>query len=124
MAVMLPREGLSSEAVYEAVTRVLEDDSFRTAAAKLSQRICSRKRMPLQEAADWVEHVLDSDGEPYLQLPDQHMDICVYNSLDVIAAYLAIALSFLSLALCVVWWILDRAFCKFKGLPGWKEKLV
>lgn len=47
----MPREGLSSEAVYEAVTRVLEDDSFRTAAAKLSQRICSRKRMPLQEAA-------------------------------------------------------------------------
>ncbi len=68
--------------------------------------------------------MLDSDGEPYLQLPDQDMDMFVRNSLDVIATYLAIALSFLSLALYVVWWILDRAFCKLKGLPGWKEKLV
>ena len=48
---MLPREGLSSEAVYEAFTRVLEDDRYRTAAAKLSKRIRSRKRTPLQEAA-------------------------------------------------------------------------
>ena len=48
---MLPRQGLSAEGVYDAFTRVLTGDSYRTAAAKLAKRIRSRKRTPLQEAA-------------------------------------------------------------------------
>lgn len=74
--------------------------------------------------ADWVEHVLDTNGEPYWQLPDEDMNFFVRNSLDVIAAYLAIALSSISLGLYMAWWIVGRALRKLKGLAGWKEKLV
>lgn len=59
MAVMLSREGVSSESVYDAFTKVLEDGSYRAAAARMSKRIRSRKRTPLQETAG--EHSIPVD---------------------------------------------------------------
>jgi hypothetical protein len=51
MAALLPRKGLSTEGVYDVIMRVLTEESFQAAAQKVSKRIRSRKRTPLQEAA-------------------------------------------------------------------------
>ena len=51
MAALLPRKGLSAEGVYDVLMRVLTEEGFRAAAGKVSKRIRSRKRTPLQEAA-------------------------------------------------------------------------
>ena len=51
MAALLPRKGLSAEGVYDVILRVLTEEDFRAAAGKVSKRIRSRKRTPLQEAA-------------------------------------------------------------------------
>lgn len=32
--------------------------------------------------ADWIEHVLDTGGEPYLRLPADDLNIFVRHSLD------------------------------------------
>jgi hypothetical protein len=74
--------------------------------------------------ADWVEHVLDSDGEPYLQLPDDDMSFLVRNSLDVIAAYLGIGVVALIAGVSTAYWVVGGAIHKIKGLSGWEKKLV
>jgi len=35
--------------------------------------------------ADWVEHVIDTKGEPYLKTPEDELSFIVRNSLDVYA---------------------------------------
>lgn len=74
--------------------------------------------------ADWVEHVLESDGEPYLQLPDQHMNFFVRNSFDVIAAYLGAAIVLLSAAACIFWRVVGRAYRKMQWVAGSKHKVI
>ena len=68
--------------------------------------------------------MLDTEGEPYMQLPDEDMSFLIRNSLDVIAAYVAIAFSFLLLGAYVAWWLVGNALCKLKGLSGYQKKLV
>ena len=83
MAVMLSREGLSSESVYNAFTRVLEDGSYRAAAARMSKRIRSRKRTPLQETA----------GE--LSIPVDMLDLITMTAFIVIRKTIIFALNFI-----------------------------
>lgn len=47
----MQRKDLTTERVYDAIMRVLTEEGFRAAAQKVSKRIRSRKRTPLQEAA-------------------------------------------------------------------------
>ena len=68
--------------------------------------------------------MLDTEGEPYMQLPDEDMSFFVRNSLDVIAAYVAIAFSSLLVGVYVAWLIVGNALCKLKGLSGYHKKLV
>lgn len=81
-AVMLPRQGLSAEGVYDAFTRVLTDDSYQAAAAKLSKRIRSRKRTPLKEAAGEPPEVqsialLSTTHQPEMLSLHQGHDVCL-----------------------------------------------
>ncbi|EIE24908.1 UDP-Glycosyltransferase/glycogen phosphorylase [Coccomyxa subellipsoidea C-169] len=124
MAVALQKRGLSAEGVYDAFTRVLTDESIRAAAAKVSKRIRSRKRSSVQETADWVEHVLDSDGEAYMQLPDDDMSFFVRNSLDVAATFFGLGVVALIAGGLISAWVIGGAYRKLKGLAGWEKKMV
>jgi hypothetical protein len=53
-------------------------------------------------AADWVEHVLETDGEPYLATPDEKMSFFALHSLDVAAAWLLIAVAAARMAYVIV----------------------
>lgn len=78
----------------------------------------------LKRAADWVEHVLDSDGEPYLQLPDDDMSFLVRNSLDIIAAYLGIGVIALTAVAIIIHRVAKGAYQMVSGCGGWQKKLV
>lgn len=71
--------------------------------------------------ADWVEHVLDTAGDPYLALPDEEMPWLVSHSVDVAAAWLCILLTALALA-----WTAVRAAlqCVTAVLTSSKQKLL
>ena len=56
-------------------------------------------------AADWVEHVLATDAEPYLRTPEEELSFIVRHNLDVNAA---VALSALAM-LVLVWQALRAA---------------
>ena len=74
--------------------------------------------------ADWVEHVLDSGGDPYLQLPDNDMSFFVRNSLDVAAAYLGIGVIMLIAGKLLIAWVIGGACRVLKGRAGWVKKIV
>lgn len=42
-------------------------------------------------AADWMEHVVATGGEPYLRTPEEDLPFLVRHSLDVAAAWAALA---------------------------------
>ena len=68
--------------------------------------------------------MLESDGEPYLQLPDQDMSFFVRNSFDVIGAYLGAAIICLSAAVGIFWRVVDRACRKVQWVAGSKHKVI
>lgn len=70
-----------------ALTRVLDDRSFKQAAERVSRRMRSHTRSGVQQAADFIEHVVDTGGEPYLATPELPF-YALYN-LDVVLALAA-----------------------------------
>ena len=53
---------------------------------------------PVRTPADWIEHVLETDGEPYLRLPVDDLNIFVRHSLDTYGFLLGCAGALLYLA--------------------------
>lgn len=71
--------------------------------------------------ADWVEHVLDTAGDPYLALPEEDMPWLVSHSVDVVAAWLCTLLAALALA----WTVVRAALQRLRAaLSSSKHKLL
>ena len=66
--------------------------------------------------ADWVEHVIATDGEAYLQTPEDDIPLVSLLLLDVLAFLAASA----AVPAVLVWWGLHRSFRK--SLPSMKVK--
>ena len=66
--------------------------------------------------ADWVEHVIATDGEPYLQTPEDDIPLVSLLLLDVMVFLAACAAA----PAALVWWGLRRGMRK--SLPGAKVK--
>ena len=64
--------------------------------------------------ADWIQHVLDTDGEPYLQTPEDDIPILSLLLLDVLG-FFAIATAVPVLAAWVGWKHLKRKRLGQKG---------
>lgn len=52
--------------------------------------------------ADWIEHVVETKGDPYLKTPDDELSYIVRYNLDVYAAVAACAGLLLLLVLCLL----------------------
>lgn len=83
LGVKINKLGIKSPAFRQALMAVLTEDKYTEAATVLSIKIRARKNTPLQEAADWIEHVLATGCEPYLKTPEDEQSFFVRNSLDV-----------------------------------------
>ncbi|CAK0754688.1 hypothetical protein CVIRNUC_002317 [Coccomyxa viridis] len=99
-----PKGGLRAADIDAALNMVLSEPSFKQAAVKLSKRLRSRTRTPAQEAADWIQHVLDTDGEPYLQTPEDDIPLVSLFLLDVLG-FLLIASALPAVA---AYWLLAK----------------
>ncbi|BDA41086.1 UDP-glucuronosyltransferase 2B20 [Coccomyxa sp. Obi] len=93
-----PRGGLTAARIGGALQRLLAEPGFRAAAGKLSRRLRSRPRTPAQEAADWVQHVIETDGEPYLHTPEDAIPLASLLLLDVFTFLLVAMLAPIGLA--------------------------
>ena len=68
----------------------------------------------MSRCADWIQHVLDTDGEPYLQTPEDDIPIVSLLLLDVLG-FLVFASAMPALAAWAGWTILKRRQLKLKG---------
>ena len=66
---------------------------------------------------DWVEHVLETNAEPYLRTPDEELSFIVRHNLDVNAS---IALA--AIGLCCALWRIGRVACRVVLYPRPKAK--
>ncbi|BDA49332.1 UDP-glucuronosyltransferase 2A1 [Coccomyxa sp. Obi] len=87
-AVRISHGDLTGDGLLKAALEVLSNPKYATAAAGVSVKLRARKRTPVQEAIDWVEHVLATRGEAYLRTPDEDLSWLARMGLDVLAAYL------------------------------------
>ena len=148
-AVRINHADLLTEALPEAILRLLGDQRYAQAAAMVSVKLRARKRTPVQEAAgasahpfvhthavaqqqpsqcallaaaDWVEHALATHGEAYLMTPEDELTVVQRHNIDVIATYLGGA----CIALFAVWQVLWRvgATVLASAAPRQKSKVV
>eukprot|EP00884_Botryococcus_braunii_P010528 jgi/Botrbrau1/19477/Bobra.0338s0094.1 len=99
------KEGIDGDKLHAALVHVISDQQFKAAAQTISVRMRARTRTPLQEAADWIQHVITTGGEPYLQTPENEMSLIELWNLDV-AALLLVAV----LLIAAIMWLFIRAF--------------
>ena len=71
---------------------------FAIAPTEVAQQLLSMK----SHFADWIQHVLDTDGEPYLQTPEDDIPLVSLFLLDVLG-FLSIASVLPAVA---VYWLL------------------
>ncbi|CAL5228007.1 g11062 [Coccomyxa viridis] len=86
MGVGILQKDIATQAFEEALRKVVTEPRYTAAARKVSQKLRARKRTPVEEAADWVEHVLETDIDPYLRTPEEELSFVVRHNLDVIAS--------------------------------------
>eukprot|EP00884_Botryococcus_braunii_P016216 jgi/Botrbrau1/3278/Bobra.174_1s0044.1 len=98
----VPRRGRAlptQESIHATLLQVLHQSSYREAARRMSALLHGHRRAPLQVAADWVEHTLDTDGDTYLSMPYSRCRLS--NVIDYFIPELATALM-LALAYALV----------------------
>lgn len=98
-------ETLSEEAVYEAVTSVVEDPGFQQRVEQRSRLLRDQETSPLDRAVYWSEHVLRYDGAQHLRSVAADMPLHQYLLMDVAGVLLVAALA----VVAVVWWALRAA---------------
>eukprot|EP00884_Botryococcus_braunii_P010527 jgi/Botrbrau1/19476/Bobra.0338s0093.1 len=124
--IMVPVEegGIRAAPVLAALTAVLSNTSFKEAAMKISVRMRARPNTPLQEAADWIEHVIETRGEPYLQTPENYMTLWQLWSLDVAAFLVFVLILSLLMSRMIILWLLNIAKIAIKPRTGEKHTLA
>ncbi|XP_045130363.1 UDP-glycosyltransferase UGT5-like [Portunus trituberculatus] len=114
-------ESLSEDAVYEAITSVVEEPAFQERVGQRSRLLRDQETTPLERAVYWSEHVLRYGGAQHLRSVAADMPLHQYLLVDVAAVLLAVAV----LLLLLLWWGLRAATrCLVRGLKKAARKLL
>ncbi|KAK5643186.1 hypothetical protein RI129_007031 [Pyrocoelia pectoralis] len=92
--IYLSYENLSEEAIYDALTTVL-DPKFNMKAKELSVRFKDRPLPPLKTVNYWIEYVIRHKGASHLKTAAVRMPLYKYLLLDVVAFLLLVMLIFM-----------------------------
>ncbi|XP_001638304.3 UDP-glucuronosyltransferase 2A3 isoform X2 [Nematostella vectensis] len=106
----------TAEELVRVVTKVINDDSYKTNGARVSRAMKSRPREPVKEAADFVEYVLAQGHLPHLKPRSLAMPFYQVYMLDVMAVIGAVILVFIALIKTLVQ-LISRA-CSPKKLKS------
>ena len=91
------------------------------ANAKKGQARLRKARTPAQQAADIVEHVMDTDGKMYLDTAQRQYAWWQLALLDVYACLLAAALAVLAVVFAI-FWTLYKGLCRLIRVPKQKQQ--
>lgn len=114
-------ESLSEDAVYDAITAVVEQPAFQERVGQRSRLLRDQETTPLERAVYWSEHVLRYGGAQHLRSVAADMPLHQYLLVDV-AAVLLVAVV---VVVVLLWWGLRAAArCLVRGLKKAARKLL
>ncbi|KAA6426439.1 MAG: UDP-Glycosyltransferase glycogen phosphorylase [Trebouxia sp. A1-2] len=99
-----PAELASSKPLHNAIQQILDEPQFTAAAQKVQKRLLNKPRHPAQLAADFVERVVATAGETYLDTQAQTLSWWQLSLLDV-KLFLAVAVTALLCVLGGLLWV-------------------
>ncbi|XP_078612951.1 UDP-glucuronosyltransferase 2B4-like isoform X2 [Branchiostoma floridae x Branchiostoma japonicum] len=90
MAVSLDIHTVTSEEVFQAITSVISDPSYKEGANQISTHLRDQPQSPMERAVWWIEHVVKHGGLPHLRSRAPELPFYQYYLLDVIALIVAV----------------------------------
>ncbi|XP_068227735.1 2-hydroxyacylsphingosine 1-beta-galactosyltransferase-like [Palaemon carinicauda] len=103
----LTLETMNSHSIMEAITAVIENQSYRDQVKIRSALLKDQETSSLDRAVYWTEHVLRHGGAQHLRSAAANMSIHQYMMIDVIAV---LTLAAVVLLFCLKW-LLKFLYC-------------
>ncbi|DBA85796.1 TPA: UDP-glucuronosyltransferase 2A1 [Trebouxia sp. C0004] len=124
---VMPAKLTSSQPMSHAIKRILSEPQFMANAQKVQKRLSNRPRHPAQLAADIVEHVIATGGDPYLATKMHSLSWWQLSLLDVklfLAAAGAVMCSIIGGLAWLVWKLTQCAVKRCLGSTGQSQQQV
>ncbi|XP_078575014.1 UDP-glucuronosyltransferase 2C1-like [Branchiostoma floridae x Branchiostoma japonicum] len=83
LGVKLDFSKVTTDQLYEVITRVLTNNSYRETAARLSRLHRDQSQSPMERAVWWIEHVIKHGRLPHLRARAVDLPWYQYYLLDV-----------------------------------------
>ncbi|CAH2089805.1 unnamed protein product [Euphydryas editha] len=99
-------EELSEKQLMDAITTVINDDSYRQNIRKLRNVMHDQPKPPLERAVWWTEHLLRHGGA-HLRAPSAHLHWTEYYELDVVLAVVAAFVLLIALLVLFIYFIVS-----------------
>ncbi|XP_054839534.1 2-hydroxyacylsphingosine 1-beta-galactosyltransferase-like [Eublepharis macularius] len=85
MGILIDWSRITEESLYQALTTVISNPSFRRAAQKISELYLDTPMHPLNRTVYWLEYLLRYDGAAYLRPSLYRLSFYEYYCLDILA---------------------------------------
>nr|AGG36457.1 glycosyltransferase 2 [Chilo suppressalis] len=96
---------LTEDEFRDAVHTVIGDKSYRENMIRLRTLMTDQPQTPLERAVWWTEYVIRHGGARHLRSPAANITWAEYLELKFVAALLALAMSFVTVAVLVIYYI-------------------
>ncbi|XP_066267605.1 UDP-glucuronosyltransferase 2C1-like [Branchiostoma lanceolatum] len=103
---------VTTDQLYQAILRVLYNNSYRETAARLSRLHRDQPQSPMERAVWWIEHVIKHGRLPHLRARAVELPFYQYYLLDVVAFLLAVCTAVLGAVWCSCSFMCRKCCCK------------
>lgn len=122
--IVAPKQVTTSQALSQAIKRILTEPSFKANAVKVQKRLINKPRHPAQLAADVVERVVATGGEQYLETQMGSLSWWQLAMFDVKLALALAAVLLVAVAASFCWLVVRLISSSFKRVFGAQQKLM
>ncbi|CAH1264487.1 UGT2B17 [Branchiostoma lanceolatum] len=112
---------MTSDDLYEAITEVANNKTYKSAAVRLAQLQRDQPQSPMDRAVWWIEHVIRHGGLPHLKSAARHLSLLQYHLLDVAALLCGVVVAVV-LVLCLCCRCCCRVLCGKKTAAKQKQQ--
>lgn len=118
IAVGFNKDTATSDQIYELISEVLSNSTYKTNIEKLSHLMRDVSEPPLDRVLNFIEYIMRHKGAEHLKLSSRHLSYIQYFSLDVLGLFAAIVLG-------IAVFHVVTLYCVYKyGWPVVHPKLV
>jgi len=93
IAVPLNKRNLKSDIIYDAITKVLTDHSYKENMKRISAIMKDSPQTAMERAIYWTEYVIRHRGAEHLKTADRHLNLFQYWMLDVFLVLFTIVMA-------------------------------